>query len=148
MKRLISLFAVMLILVSCLVVAASAAVYTEVFEHQFLYDYETFLTDSNGCVDFLYNTGAMGIRPGAYSGMDMPTGGIGRVFAFIACQNYEARSTNSSQVVNNYVSCQIVLQGSSYATKTQHVATRGANGVSNGWDYTYVSPAHDDPTNR
>lgn len=147
MKRLISLFIVMFVLIGCLLVTASATVYTEVFDYSFVNDYETFRSDRNGSIDFLFNTGFFGSSPSAYSGMDMPSGGIGRVFVFIACQDYEARSANSSEVVNNYVSCSIGLD-SSYATKTQHIATRSANGITNGWDYTYVSDIHDDPTGR
>lgn len=146
MKRFILLITVVIILIASLILTASATVYEEVFSYEFTQDYTTTLRDTNGAVNFLYNGGWFGTEPNAYTGMDMPSGGIGSVFVFIACQDIEARSSDSNTVANNKVQCDIALEWVTYATKTRHVAARGANGVTNGWDYTYVSNDHDRDT--
>ena len=143
MKRLLLLCVIIGVVISAFAVPASAAVYTETFSYDFIDDYvHTMYPDSNGVVKFGFIPAFMG-NPSAYTLMAMPSGGIGRVLAFIGCNGYEALTTSSKDVVDGQVMTEVQFNWSMYATKTNHVAIRSANNVTNSWDYTYISPNHD-----
>lgn len=142
MKRLLICLLVLAVFASLLSVTVSAAVYTEVYEYDFIdYCLTEGLGDSNGAVWFCYWDPIHAVKPTATSTMVMPDGGQGWVSAFIATHSEWADSSYSNVVVDGMVYAEISTP-MGYATKTQHMATRQANGVWNAWDYTYISPNH------
>lgn len=142
MKRLIICLLILAVFASLLSVTASAALYTEVYEYDFIDSCLTQgLGDSNGAVWFGFLEQFLAGEPTATSTMEMPEGGQGWVSVFIATNSEWADSSYSNVVVNGMVYAEISTP-MGYATKTQHIATRQANGVWNAWDYTYIAPKH------
>lgn len=145
MKRLFGLSCVIAIMIAAIALPASAMPDTRTFEYEFLDDYIYNVGDSAGYVYFCYLTSFLGAPDTASTYEYVPTGGTGRVFAFITRQyreDLEAYSAQDDSISNNVLTCDTSLVNHLQATKTNHIAVRNYNGTSKAWDYSYVSPYH------
>lgn len=149
MKRILSSVLVLAVLVIALAVPAFATYDIQTFTYEFVDPYSIPVSDENGNAIFGFIPYYMGI-PTAFTDMAVPTGGYGRVYAYIAFHCISARSKDSTTINNGIMSCEVYLPLSEFGhvvynitSKTAHYANLIVDGNRSFWNYTYVSSAHD-----
>lgn len=149
MKRFLSSVLVLAMLVIALAIPAFATYDIQTFTYGFVDPYSVPVSDENGNAVFGFIPYSMGM-PTAFTDMAVPTGGYGRVYAYIAYHCICARSKDSTTISNGIMSCEVSLPLSEFGhviynitTKTAHYANLIVDGTRSYWDYTYVSPGHD-----
>ena len=142
MKRFVVSLFVMTMLIVAIAIPASGASYVRTFNYEFVDPYTTSTTDGNGAVVFSFSPLIFYNGPIATTDIQIPSGCRGRVFTFIASGTAEARSSESNDVINGFVSCSARIEYSGFASKTVHYANRTVDGVMSYWEYTYVSASH------
>lgn len=149
MKRFFSSVLVLAVLIIALAVPAYATFDVRTFTYEFVDPYSVLVNDENGLATFSFSPGTQGLAT-ASTDMVVPTGGYGRVYAYIAYHCVRARSSDSTEVKNGVMSCSITLSHPldehvtyTITTKTTHYANLIVNGSRSYWEYTYESTAHD-----
>ena len=145
MKRLFWLICVIALLMAAIAIPASAAAYSRTIACEFVDDYLYNVGNSDGMVRFAYATSFLGAPDEIMTQAYVPTGGTGRTFSFITRQfrdELEAYSTQDTTISDNMLVCWVSLRNYLQATKSNHFAIRSYNGVSDSWDYYYVSSLH------
>ena len=149
MKRFVCSALTMAMLILLLAVPAFATFDVRTFTYEFADPYAVSVSDGNGSAVFRFVPYSMGI-PTASTMMNVPTGGSGRVYAYIAYHCASARSKDSTTVSNGQMNCSVNLPLSdlggvvyNITTKTSHYANLLVGGTRSYWEYTYVSSSHD-----